>query len=152
MDEPPMKVILTEDVPHLGSAGNLLKVKDGFARNFLIPQGKAVMATTHNVKQLEHQKQQVQARLNKIQREAEQLARKIESVSCTVTKAAGEEDKLFGSVTAADIQTSLKNEGITIDRKRILLDEPIKSLGIFTVPAKLHPAVTAHLKLWVVKE
>jgi len=152
IDESPMKVILTEDVPHLGTAGNLLKVKDGYARNFLIPQGKAVTATTHNVRQLEHQKQQVQARLNKIQREAEQLARRIESVSCTVAKAAGEEDKLFGSVTAADIQASLKNEGIDIDRKKILLEEPIKSLGIFTIPVKLHPAVTAHVKLWVVKE
>ncbi len=147
-----MKVILTEDVPHLGSAGNLVKVKDGYARNFLIPQGKAILATTQNLKQLEHQKKQVQARLTKLQREAEQLARRIEAVSCTVAKASGEEDKLFGSVTAADIQASLKNEGIEIDKKQIQLDEPIKSLGIFTVPVKLHPAVTAHVKLWVVKE
>jgi len=90
--------------------------------------------------------------LNKIKREAEQLARRIESVSCTVTKAAGEEDKLFGSVTSSDIQSSLKNEAIEIDKKQIILDEPIKNLGIFTVPIKLHPEVTAHLKLWVVKE
>lgn len=147
-----MKVILTEDIPHLGNAGSLIKVKDGYARNFLIPQGKAVKATTQNLKQLEHQKLQVQARLQKIQREAEQLARRIESVSCTITKAAGEEDKLFGSVTAADIQASLKNEGIEVDKKKILLDEPIKKLGIFTVPIKLHPAVTAQVKIWVVKE
>lgn len=147
-----MKVILTEDIPHLGNAGSLIKVKDGYARNFLIPHGKAVKATTQNLKQLEHQKFQVQARLQKIQREAEQLARRIESVSCTVAKAAGEEDKLFGSVTAADIQASLKNEGIEVDKKKILLDEPIKKLGIFTVPIRLHPAVTAQVKVWVVKE
>jgi len=147
-----MKVILTEDVPSLGSAGSLIKVKDGYARNYLIPHGKAVMATTQNVKQLEHQKMQVQARLQKIQREAEHLARRIEAISCTIAKAAGEEDKLFGSVTAADIQTSLKNEGIDIDKKKIMLDEPIKKLGIFTVPIKLHPAVTAQVKVWVVKE
>lgn len=147
-----MKVILTEDVSHLGAAGTLIKVKDGYARNFLIPQGKAVVATTQNVKHLEHQKKQIQSKLNKIKREAEQLARRIESVSCTVTKAAGEEDKLFGSVTSADILNSLKNEAIEIDKKQIILDEPIKNLGIFTVPIKLHPEVTAHLKLWVVKE
>jgi large subunit ribosomal protein L9 len=147
-----MKVILTEDIAHLGTAGNLIKVKDGYARNFLIPQGKAIMATTQNVKHLEHQKKQIQGKLSKIKREAEQLARRIEAVSCTVTKAAGEEDKLFGSVTSADIQLSLKNEAIDIDKKQIMLSEPIKSLGIFTVPIKLHPEVTAHLKLWVVKE
>lgn len=147
-----MNVILTEDVESLGSAGDLVKVKDGFARNYLIPGGKAMVATTQNVKLLEHQKQLVQARLNKLKREAELLARKIEEVSCTVAKQAGEEDKIFGAVTAADIQGSLAHEGIEIDRRKIQLDEPLKSLGIFTVPVKLHQEVTAQLKVWVVKE
>jgi large subunit ribosomal protein L9 len=147
-----MKVILTEDVPHLGSAGDLITVKNGYARNFLIPNAKALMATIQNVKSLEHQKRQVQEKLNKIKRVAENLAKKIEAVSCTITKAVGEEDKIFGSVTSADIQTSLNNEGLEIDKKTILLAEPIKSLGIFTVPVKIHPEVTANLKVWVVKE
>jgi large subunit ribosomal protein L9 len=147
-----MKVILTEDVAHRGAAGDMLKVKDGYARNFLIPNGMAIVATTENVKQLEHQKRQVQAKLNKLKKESEGVARKIEAISCTIARAAGEEDKLFGSVTSADIYTSLKNEGIDVDKKKILLDEPIKSLGIFTVPIKIHSDVTANLKVWVVKE
>jgi len=147
-----MKVILTEDVTYLGIAGDLLKVKDGYARNYLIPNGHAVIATVQNIKNLEHQKRQIQSKLQKIKKEAEQLAKKIEAVSCTVTKPAGEEDKLFGSVTSADIFASLKNEGIDIDKKKILLDDPIKCLGIFTVPVKLHSEVIAQLKVWVVKE
>jgi len=147
-----MNIILTEDVESLGSAGDLLKVKDGFARNFLIPGGKAMVATTQNVKMLEHQKQLVQSKLNKLKREAELLAGKIGAISCTVAKPVGEEDKIFGAVTAADIQSSLAHEGLTIDKRIILLEEPLKSLGIFTVPIKLHPDVTAQLKVWVVKE
>lgn len=147
-----MKVILTEEITHLGAAGDLVKVKDGYARNFLIPNSKAIMATTQNIKNLEHQKKQVQGKLNKIKREAEQLAKRIEAVSCTVAKSAGEEDKLFGSVTSSDIYNSLKNEGIDIDKKKIILPEPLKSLGIFSVPVKLHPEVTAQVKVWVVKE
>ncbi len=147
-----MNIILTEDVESLGTAGQLLKVKDGYARNCLIPGGKAMVATTQNVKILEHQKQLVQAKLNKQKREAEQLASKIEDISCTVSKPVGEEDKIFGAVTTADIQSGLAHEGLTIDKRKILLEEPLKSLGIFTVPVKLHPDVTAQLKVWVVKE
>jgi len=147
-----MNVILTEDVAHLGSAGDMLKVKDGYARNYLIPKCSAIVATTENVKQLEHQKRQVQAKLNKLKKDSEGIAKKIESISCTIARAAGEEDKLFGSVTSADIYTSLKNEGIEVDKKKILLEEPIKSLGIFTVPIKIQSEVTANLKVWVVKE
>lgn len=147
-----MKVILTEDVAHLGSAGDMLKVRDGYARNYLIPKAMAVSATTQNVRQLEHQKRQIQAKLAKLKKESEGLAQRIENISCTIARAAGEEDKLFGSVTSADIYASLKNEGIEVDKKKILLDEPIKSLGIFTVPIKIHSEVTAQLKIWVVKE
>lgn len=147
-----MNIILTETVDNLGNAGDLIKVKDGFARNFLIPRGLAILATTQNIKTLEHEKRLVQDRLNKTRREAQALASRIESVSCTVTKPVGEEEKLFGAVTSADIQVSLKNEGFDIDRKKIQLDEPIKSLGIFTVPVKVHAEVTANLKVWVVKE
>jgi large subunit ribosomal protein L9 len=147
-----MKVILTEDISHLGSAGDLITVKDGYARNFLIPNGKVIKATTQNVRNLEHQKRQVFEKLNRVKREAQNLAKKIEAVSCTVTKPAGEEDKLFGSVTSTDIHNSLKNEGVELDKKKIILTEPIKNLGIFTIPVKVHPEITANLKVWVVKE
>lgn len=147
-----MKVILTEDVAHLGSAGDMLKVRDGYARNYLIPKAMAVIATTQNVRQLEHQKRQIQAKLAKLKKESEGLAQRIENISCTIARAAGEEDKLFGSVTSSDIYASLSNEGIEVDKKKIMLDEPIKSLGIFTVPIKVHSDVTANLKVWVVKE
>jgi large subunit ribosomal protein L9 len=147
-----MKVILTQDVPGVGAIGDLISIKDGFGRNHLIPQGKAIKATSQNIKVLEHEKRLVKDKLNKTTREAEKLAARIEAISCTVAKAAGEEDKLFGSVTSMDIESSLKQEGIEIDRRRILLPEPIKALGIYNIPIKLHPEVTANLKLWVVKE
>lgn len=147
-----MKVILTQDITGLGSIGDLITVKDGFGRNYLVPQGKALQATSQNMKKLEHQKRQIREKIDKAKREAERLAARIESVSCTVAKAVGEEDKLFGSVTGMDIEASLKLEGVEIDRKKINLPEPIKSLGIYNIPIKLHPEVTAVLKLWVVKE
>jgi len=147
-----MKVILTEDVQHLGSASQLITVKNGYARNFLIPKGKALMATTQNLKNLEHQKRLIQEKLQKTKRLADVLARRIEAISCTISKPAGEEDKIFGSVTTADIQSCLKHEGLDIEKKKIVLDEPIRSLGIFNVPIKLHPDITASLKVWVVKE
>ena len=147
-----MKVILTQDIAGLGSIGDLITVKDGFGRNYLVPQGKALQATSQNMKKLEHQKRQIREKTDKAKREAERLAARIESISCTVAKAVGEEDKLFGSVTGMDIESSLKLEGIEIDRKKINLPEPIRSLGIYNIPIKLHPEVTATLKLWVVKE
>lgn len=146
-----MKVILMEDVPSLGKMGDLVKVSDGYGRNYLVPHGKAMKATTHNIKILEHQTTQLKNKVDKIKRDAEKLAKRIEAVSCTVTKSAGEEEKIFGSVTSMDIEESLKVEGIEVDRKKIILEEPIKSLGIYTVPIKLHPEVTAQLKVWVVK-
>jgi large subunit ribosomal protein L9 len=147
-----MKVILTQDIAGLGNIGDLITVKDGFGRNYLVPQGKATQATSQNMKKLEHQKRQIREKIDKAKREAERLAARIETVSCTVAKAVGEEDKLFGSVTGMDIEASLKLEGIEIDRKKINITEPIKSLGIYNIPIKLHPEVTAILKLWVVKE
>lgn len=147
-----MKVILTQDIAGIGNIGDLITVKDGFGRNYLVPQGKATQATSQNMKKLEHQKRQIREKIDKAKREAERLAARIEAVSCTVAKAVGEEDKLFGSVTGMDIEASLKLEGIEIDRKKINITEPIKSLGIYNIPIKLHPEVTAILKLWVVKE
>lgn len=147
-----MKVILTEDVQKIGKMGEMVQVKDGFARNYLIPQKLAVPANPQNIRNLEHQKSLVAQKINRIKRDAESLAEKIEKISCTIRKPAGEEEKLFGAVTSKEIEETLKDEGIEVDRKKILLDEPIKSLGIFRVPIKVHPEVTAHLKIWVVKE
>ncbi len=146
-----MKVILIEDVPSLGETGELVRVADGYGRNYLIPYGKAIKENVHNIKIFEHQAKQLKDKRDRIQRDAEKLSSRIETVSCTVAKPAGEEDKIFGSVTSMDIADSLKVEGIEIDRKKIRLDDPIKTLGIYSVPIKLHPEVTAHLKVWVVK-
>jgi len=147
-----VRVILTEDIAKLGIMGEMITVKDGFARNYLIPQKLAVPANPQNLKDLEHQKALVAQKKNRIKKEAEILAEKIEKISCTIPKQAGEEDKLFGAVTSKDIEESLKDEGIAIDRKKIVLDEPIKTLGIFKVPIKVHPEVTAHVKIWIVKQ
>jgi len=146
------RVILQENVENLGLPGDVVRVKDGYARNFLIPRKLARIADETNVRQFEHQKRLTQDRLNRLIADAKTLAQKIESVSCTISRKAGEEDKLFGSVTNIDIHEALVKEGITIDRHTIQLAEPIKILGVFTVPVKIQKGVTANLKLWIVKE
>ena len=147
-----MEVILLEDIPSLGQVGDLVRVADGYARNFLLPKKKAVRATSKKLKALEHEKRLVQDRLEKSVREAERLATRLEDYSCTIAKSVGESGKLFGAVTSMEIEQNLLENGFQIERKNILLDEPIKSLGIYTVPVKLNPDVTANLKVWVVKE
>jgi len=147
-----MQVILLEDVPSLGKAGDLLKVSEGYGRNYLIPQKKAILATEKNLKVLEHQKRLVQHRMGKVKKDAEKIVEQIEGLSCTFAKPVGESGKLFGSVTSMEIESFLKENGIDVDRKKILLEEPIKNLGMFTVPIKLRPEMTAHLKVWVVQE
>jgi large subunit ribosomal protein L9 len=146
-----MKVILIADEDNVGTAGQVVNVKDGFARNYLIPKKKAMPATSENLKRVEKMRSQMEAAQAKIRSEAEALAKRIESASLTLPMQAGENEKLFGSVTSLDIERALKEEGIEVDRKRIQLHEPIKSLGVFQVPVKLHHEVTAHLKVWVVQ-
>jgi len=147
-----MQVILLEDVPSLGKAGDLVKVSDGYGRNFLIPKNKAILSTEKNLKMLEHQKRDVQRKIEKQRKDIRQVAQEIGSLSCTLARSVGESGKLFGSVTSMDIEEFLKERGIEVDRKKILLDEPIKSVGMFTVPIKLHHNVVANLKVWVVQE
>ena len=147
-----MQIILIEDIPALGKAGDLVKVTDGYGRNYLIPQKKGILATEKNMKLLDHQRREVQQRMGKLKKDIGKLAQQIEEFTCTFTKAVGESGKLFGSVTSMDIEQSLKEHGIEVDRKKILLEEPIKSVGMFTVPIKLHPEVIANLKVWVVQE
>jgi large subunit ribosomal protein L9 len=147
-----MQVILLENISSLGKAGDLVKVSDGYGRNYLIPQKKALLATEKSLKVIEHQKRQVQQSMEKAKRDAEKLGQRIEKLSCTFPKTVGESGKLFGSVTSMDIENYLKENGIELDRKKISLEEPIKNLGMFTVPIKLHSEVTTHLKVWVVQE
>jgi len=147
-----MQVILLEDVSPLGKAGDLVKVADGYGRNYLIPKKKAILATEKNIKVLEHQKRLVQHRMAKTKKDIQKMAQEIETLSCTFARAMGESGKLFGSVTSMDIEAYLKENGIEVDRKKIHLDEPIKSVGKFAVPIKLHPDVVAQLKVWVVQE
>ncbi len=146
-----MKVILKEDIEGVGKMGDLVSVADGYARNFLIPHGKALRATERNVKQLNHQRRLVESSIRRHREAAAQLAQKIESSSCTITRAAGENEKLFGSVTKIDIAEALREIGIHVDRRQIQLEHPIKSLGPYTVEIKLQADIKANLKLWVIK-
>jgi large subunit ribosomal protein L9 len=147
-----MEIILRQDFEQLGKTGEIVTVKDGFARNYLIPKGIAYVATKVNKKRLENELQMQNWRKEKEKRAAEELAKKLETVSCTIPVQVGEEDKLFGSVTSQNIADALSALGYKVDRRKIQLDEPIKSLGIYSVPIKLHPDVTATVKVWVVKE
>ena len=147
-----MKVLLREDYKNLGETGDIVKVKDGFARNFLIPQGIAFIATEQNQKKYENDLKQKGWRLERDKQNAEELAKKLENVSCTISVQVGEEDKLFGSVTSQNIADSLAEQGYKFEKRKILLEEPIKSLGIYSVPIKLHTEVTGTVKVWVVKE
>jgi large subunit ribosomal protein L9 len=147
-----MQVILLENVPSLGKAGDLVKVSDGYGRNYLIPKKMAILATEKSLKMVEHQKREVQRRVEKSKKDAEKMAQQIQNLSCTFTRTVGESGKLFGSITSMDIENYLKENGIDVDRKKIVMEEPIKNVGMFTVPIKLSAEVTAQLKIWVIQE
>ena len=147
-----MELILIHDVDPLGKRGDLVRVKDGYARNFLLPRGLARPNTPGNVRFVEQVKASEQARVQQELEEAKTLANRLATVSCTLRVKVGEEERLFGSVTREDIAAALKEEKIVVDRKKIILDEPIKALGVFQIPVRLHSEVTATLKVWVVKE
>ena len=147
-----MKVILREDVQQLGKAGDVVEVKSGYARNYLIARNLAVRADTGHMKQLEHERKLLKDKKDKVLKQANDLAVKINATSCTISVQAGEEDKIFGSVTAMDIAKCLAKEGIEVDKKNIQLEEPIRSLGVFNVPVRVTSEVEARLKIWVVKE
>ncbi len=147
-----MQVILRDRLENLGGAGDVVNVKPGYARNYLIPQGLAFEATDANVKRIEREKAQTAKRANDELQGARQRAAAFEGVSVTFTARAGEEGKLFGSITTADIAEKLAEQGIEVDRKQIQLDEPIKALGVFSVPVRLHAEVRPELKVWVIKE
>lgn len=147
-----MKIILRKDFESLGKIGDVVNVKDGYARNFLIPRKIAFTATPSAIRTLEEEKKQHARHEQKLISDANNLKSSVEKLSITIPVKVGEDDKLFGSVTNQDIALVINNLGFTIDKKNILLDEPLKSLGIFEVNIKLHSSVTATVKVWVVKE
>jgi large subunit ribosomal protein L9 len=145
-----MKVILREDVTNLGGIGEVVSVKEGYARNYLLPNKLAVVANEKNARQIDHQKKLIERHKIRMTADAKELAERIQSVSCTIPVLVGEQDKLFGSVTTKDIEEALAQEGLKISRKKIILEEPIKALGVYTVDVRLHPDVVGKLKVWVV--
>ena len=147
-----MRLILREDVSNLGRSGEVVTVRNGYGRNYLLPQGLAVPATEGNVRQIEHQKKLIAAHNAKLSKDAQSVADKLGSLDVTIAKQAGEGDKLFGSVSTRDIEEALRDKGVTLDRKKIQLGEPIKSLGDYTVDVRLGQGVTGKIKIHIVSQ
>lgn len=147
-----MKLLLMEDIKSLGNKGEEVDVADGYGRNYLVPKGLAILLAPQNIKRLSHQRKLLQDKLNKTKKEAGILAEQIKEISCILSRKVGEKDRLFGSVTSLDIAEYLQERGFAIDKRKILLEDSIKSLGVYSVPVKLHPDVTVEIKVEVVKE
>jgi len=147
-----MNVILKENIASLGKAGDTLKVSDGYARNYLVPKGLAIEANTRNLKTMEHEKKHILQVAAKERKKAEDMAQTLAGITCTIARRVGEQDKLFGSVGTKDIEKALQDAGIEIERKNILLDEPLKSLGEFPVRIKLPAGASAEVKVSIVAE
>ena len=146
-----MDIILLIDYDSLGKAGDIVKVKPGFARNMLIPKGIALRASSRNLAVAKQQRQITEMRIERERSQFEQLAKKISNMEITIEAQVGDEDKMFGSITNQDIQKSLKDKGIDVERSAIVLDEPIKSLGIYHVNIKISPEVNGDVKIYVIK-
>ncbi len=147
-----MRVILTEDVKTLGSIGDVMNVKDGYARNYLIPRSLAKVANEANRKELEHNKRVLERRKQKVLAAFKAIAAKIERVTVTVTKPVGEDERIFGTVTSAELEELLAKEGLEVSRKDIKLAEEVKKVGVYTADVKLHSEVSAKFKVWVVAQ
>ena len=147
-----MLVILRENVENLGRIGDLVKVTDGYARNYLLPRKLVAAADEKNVKMIENQKKQLEKKRLAQRSSAEELAKKLTEFSCTISRKVGDKEKLFGSVSTQDIADSLKKAGFSVQKREIHLDAPIKSLGVHPVTIRLEHEVTATMKVWVVKE
>lgn len=147
-----MKVILRKNFDQLGKVGDVVVVKDGYARNYLIPRQIAYQATPGNIRALEEEKKQIIKKEVKELDDAQKLASELEKISITISVKVGEEEKIFGSVTNQMIADAIKEKGFEIDRRKIEITEPIKALGIYSVSVKLHPSVAANIKTWVVRE
>ena len=147
-----MKIILSEDVATLGRVGDVVAVKDGYARNFLFPRRKAYPATPNNLKKMEAQKKQREAAEEKALTEAKARAEELEKMSCTVSAEVNDLDKLYGAVSEGDVAKAIQAEGFEVDRKDIVIEKPIEELGIYEVGVRVHPKVTAKVRLWVTKK
>ncbi len=147
-----MKVILKEDVPSLGKRGDTIKVSDGYARNFLIPKGLALEATGKNIHVLEHAKKVIAQQSEKERKKAESLLQQFSDVTVTIPCKVGEMDKLFGSVTGKDIENALREKGFEVDKRQVVIEDPIKSLGEHRVKIKLHPGIAADVTVNVTRE
>jgi large subunit ribosomal protein L9 len=147
-----MRVILREDLDNLGAAGEVVTVRDGYGRNYLLPRGLAALATEKDVAKLEHERRTIAVRAAKQAKELAGEVEKLQKVSVSLSRATGEGDKLYGSVNNRDIADALKEQGVSIDAKKIDLPEPIKSLGMTEVPIKLGKDAVAKIKVWVVKK
>ena len=145
-----MNVILQQDVPSLGQIGDIVRVKDGYARNFLVPRGLAAIADERNIRRLEHQKRVAQHRAQRELATARARAEKLELSAVTIKRDSNEEGKLFGSVTKRDIAEALAEVGFEVDRRHIVLDEPLRNIGVFNVPVKLHREVEGAAKVYVI--
>lgn len=147
-----MKVILIKDVASVGKAGDLVNASDGYARNFLIPRELAKKASGKNIQDLEREREAAARRAHKESKATQALVEGLDGVTCHISRKVGQQDKLFGSVTAKDIRDALSDQGIEIDKKDIILEEPIKSLGEFSVKIKVHPGMSADIKVVVAGE
>ena len=147
-----MKVILTEDIPKLGKTGDTVEVAEGYGRNYLVPQGKAFLASTKNIKALEHERRLLQRKAENMRQEAAGLADKVKGLTVSIARKVVEEGKLYGSVSVSDILQALEERGVAVERKQIRLDEPIKALGEYKVSVRFHSEVEAELNVQVVEE
>jgi len=147
-----MQVILSDSIPNLGEEGAMVNVRSGYARNFLIPKGLAFFATSSNAAQITHKRKQVQDQRKRHVKTEQDLASRLSDISVNIAVKVGEEDRVFGSVTSKSIATALSEKGFDVNRRKIILDEPIRALGVYTVPLRLSSENTAQLKVWVVKE
>jgi large subunit ribosomal protein L9 len=147
-----MQVILREDMENLGKSGEVVSVKSGYGRNYLLPQGLAVIATEQDVKRVAHEKRVIASRNAKLSKDIQAQADRLNQVSVSIPVSVGEEEKLYGSVTGRDISEALQAKGVTVDSKSLVLDEPLKALGLAEVPVKLGRGITATIKVWVVKK
>ena len=147
-----MEIVLKEDVSILGKAGDIVKVKEGYARNYLIPKGLAFELTSANLKMIELENKLKKQKEEAQKQNAKELAERLANISCTVAMPAGEDDKLFGTVTHADVAEVLAQEGVKVDKKDIVFEEDVNRLGIYYFQVKLHPEISQRVKLWVVKK
>ncbi|ODA44026.1 LSU ribosomal protein L9p [Thermodesulfovibrio sp. N1] len=147
-----MKVILKEDIPNLGKAGQIVHVKDGYARNFLFPKGLALLADEKNMKLLEYQKKKIEEEAKKKRQDAQSIAERLSQVNLKISAKAGEDQKLFGSITSKDIAVALEKEGFAIDKKQITVLEPIKRIGEYEVEVRFHENITAKVKVTIIPE